>query len=64
LFVPTNNGSIIPNNQLGGGGAPTINFNIQANDAQGFDDLLIQRRGMITQFVRDAMQESGQRSRM
>lgn len=64
LFVPTNNGSIIPNNQLGEGGGATINFNIQANDAQGFDDLLIQRRGMITQFVRDAMQESGQRSRM
>lgn len=64
LFVPTNNGSIIPNNQLNGGGGTNINFNIQANDATGFDDLLIQRRGMITQFVRDAMQETGQRSRM
>ena len=64
LFVPTNNGSIIPNNQLGGSGATNINFNIQTNDATGFDDLLIQRRGMITQFVRDAMTETGQRSRM
>jgi len=64
LFVPQGTGSIVRNGDLGGGGGATINFNIQANDSQGFDDLLVQRRGMITQFVRDAMQENGQRSRM
>ena len=64
LFVPQGTGSIVRNGDLGQGGGATINFNIQANDAQGFDDLLHQRRGMITQFVRDAMTEQGQRSRM
>jgi hypothetical protein len=64
LFVPQGTGSIVRNGDLGGGGGANINFNIQANDAQGFDDLLHERRGMITQFVRDAMTEQGQRSRM
>lgn len=64
LFTPNTTGSITRNGDLGGGGVTNINFNIQANDAQGFDDLLIQRRGMITQFVRDAMVEQGQRSKM
>jgi tape measure domain-containing protein len=64
LFTPSTTGSITRNDQLGGGGETTINFNIQANDAAGFDSLLTERRGMITQFVRDAMMEQGQRSRM
>jgi hypothetical protein len=63
LFTPGSSGNITRNDQLGGSGA-TINFNIQANDAQGFDDLLIKRRGMIQQFMRDAMTENGQRSKM
>jgi tape measure domain-containing protein len=64
LFTPGSSGNITRNDQLGGGSGATINFNIQANDAQGFDDLLIKRRGMIQQFVRDAMTENGQRSKM
>jgi hypothetical protein len=32
-----------------------------ANDAQGFDDLLLQRRGMITQMISDARLEQGMR---
>lgn len=64
IFTPGSTGNITRNSDIGGGGATNINFTIQANDASGFDDLLTQRRGMITQFVRDAMQESGQRSRM
>jgi tape measure domain-containing protein len=65
MFVPAGSGSIVPNSELKGGGQPVnINFTIQANDAQGFDDLLIQRRSMVTQMVRDAMAEQGQRSRM
>lgn len=64
LFTPSTTGNITRNSDLGGGGITNINFNIQANDSQGFDDLLIQRRGMITQFVRDAMVEQGQRSKM
>lgn len=61
LFTPTNNGSITPNRQLGGGGAVTVNFNINAIDTQGVDELLIERRGVITQIISDAMLEKGQR---
>jgi hypothetical protein len=65
LFTPSTTGTITRNGDLNAsGGGTNINFNIQANDAQGFDDLLIQRRGMITQFINDAMAEQGQRSRM
>ena len=63
LFTPSTSGNITRNDNLGGGDV-NVNFTIQANDAQGFDDLLTQRRGMITQFIRDAMAEQGQRSRM
>lgn len=63
LFTPNTTGNITRNDHLGG--APVnVNFSINAVDASGIDDLLIQRRGMITQFVRDAMQEQGQRSKM
>ncbi|CAB4153859.1 Caudovirus, tape measure, N-terminal [uncultured Caudovirales phage] len=64
IFTPNTTGNITRNQDIGGTGAVNINFTIQANDAQGFDDLLVQRRGMITQFVRDALQENGQRSKM
>lgn len=62
LFTPTTNGRITRNSDLGGGEPVTINFNITANDASGFDDLLIQRQGLITQLISDAMTERGQRS--
>jgi hypothetical protein len=61
-FTPNGNGSITPNNQIGSGGTTNINFTIVANDAQGFDDLLLQRRGMITQMISDAQLESGRRA--
>ena len=64
MFVPAGSGTIIPNSDLKGGQPVNINFNIQANDAAGFDTLLNQRRSMVTQMVRDAMQENGQRMRM
>lgn len=62
LFTPTTNGSITRNGDLNRSEPVTVNFNINANDATGFDDLLIQRRGLITQMISDAMQERGQRS--
>jgi tape measure domain-containing protein len=64
LFTPATSGNITRNDQLGTGGPVNINFNIQTNDAEGFDDLLTQRKGMIQQFVADAMLERGQRSKM
>jgi len=38
-----------------------VSFNIQANDARGFDELLVQRRGLITSMVRQALNNSGKR---
>ena len=62
LFTPTNSGSITRNGSLGSGGETNVNFTIVANDSQGFDDLLIQRQGMIKQMISDAMIDRGQRS--
>ena len=39
LFVPSNNGNIVPNNQLGGGGT-AVTYNINAVDAQSFKQLV------------------------
>jgi len=39
----------------------TVNFSIQANDARGFDELLVQRRGMITSMVTQALNNQGKR---
>ena len=64
MFVPAGSGTIVPNSEITGGKNVNINFTIQATDATGFDTLLTQRRGMITQFVRDALAEQGQRSAM
>jgi SLT domain-containing protein len=62
LFTPQGTGSITRNGDLQGGGAPTnVTFNIQANDTAGFDQLLTERRGLITQIIRDAQSERGQR---
>lgn len=62
LFTPSTTGRVTRNSELTGGGDVNINFNITANDSQGFDDLLVQRRGLITQMISDAMVERGQRS--
>lgn len=63
LFTPSTTGRITRNQDLMRGGEPVnVNFTIVANDTQGFDDLLIQREGMIKQMISDAMLERGQRS--
>jgi hypothetical protein len=60
LFTPNTTGSITRNGDLGGS-TTNVNFTIVANDAQGFDDLLLQRRGLITQIISDARLEQGMR---
>jgi hypothetical protein len=40
----------------------TVNFNIQANDTKGFDELLIQRRATIVNMVNKAINNRGRRS--
>lgn len=61
MFTPTTNGSITRNGDLGGGAPVNVNFTINAVDTAGFDDLLINRRGVITSIINDAMLEKGQR---
>lgn len=62
MFTPSTTGNITRNQDLmDGGGQTVVNFNITANDTQGFDELLMKRRGLITQVIRDAQQERGQR---
>lgn len=49
------------NQDLSSRGA-SITFNIQANDAAGFDELLVKRRALIVNMVNKAVNNSGRRS--
>ena len=59
MFTPTGSGTITPNNQLGAGGGQAITLNINATDADGFDDLLLQRKQFIVGMVQEAMNRQG-----
>ena len=59
IFTPGQTGSITPNNAMGG---TNVTFNIMANDAQGFDQLLMARRGLIVSMINKAMHQQGKRS--
>jgi phage-related minor tail protein len=61
LFTPNTTGSITRNGDLGGSSNVNVNFTINAVDAEGIDNLLIERRGTIQQIISDAMLEKGQR---
>lgn len=57
-------GRITPNEAIGGGGqtvnkTANVSFNIQANDSQGFDELLANRRGLIIGMINEAMEDQG-----
>ena len=62
IFTPSTAGTMTPNDKLGVGGATNITFNIVANDTKGFDQLLVERRPLITKIIRDAQLEQGRRS--
>ena len=57
LFTPNQSGTITPNDKMGG---TNVTFNINAVDAQGIDDLLEDRRGMIVSMINRASNENGQ----
>jgi hypothetical protein len=60
-------GSITPNEAIRGG-QPAVNktanvsFNIQANDTAGFDELLLNRRGLIINVINEALNDQGRAS--
>lgn len=63
LFTPSTSGGITPNNQLGSD-VININFNITANDPRGFDQLLAERRPMIVNMIKSAVNDRGNRSNL
>ena len=59
LFVPDQAGTIVPNNQLGMSKPVTVNFNINTVDARGFNELLVNSRGVIVNMINTAVNEKG-----
>jgi len=66
LIVPKQPSTVIPREVataiegMGGRNQPvTVNFNIQANDTAGFDQLITQRRGLIVNLINTALNERG-----
>jgi len=57
LFIPSTDGQIIKNEDLGMGA--TINFTIVANDTKDFDRLLVERRSTITNIINQALNQRG-----
>ena len=61
LFIPNSSGQIVPNSRLGSmGGGVNVNFNINTVDASGFEELLVNSRGTISQLINQALNEKGQ----
>ncbi len=59
LFVPDQAGTIVPNDKLGMNKNVTVNFNINTVDARGFNELLVNSRGVIVNLINSAMNEKG-----
>ena len=59
VFMPETAGDIIPSGQ-GAGGTTNVNFSIQAVDASGVEDLLINQRGNLIGMMREAANSYGQ----
>lgn len=57
LFVPSTNGTIIPNHEMNNG--MNITFNIQANDVRGIKELLIDNRATIINLVNQGANQKG-----
>jgi hypothetical protein len=57
LFVPSSNGTIVPNHDMGSGS--NITFNIQANDVRGIKELLIDNRATIINLVNQGANQKG-----
>jgi len=59
LFVPDQAGTVVPNDKLGMNQNVTVNFNINTVDARGFNELLVNSRGVIVNLINSAMNEKG-----
>lgn len=57
-------GNITPNSAIGGSAGvvnktANVSFNISANDSEGFDELLVNRRGLIISMINEAIEDQG-----
>ena len=60
LFVPDQAGTVVPNDKLGSlDKQVTVNFNINTVDARGFNELLVNSRGVIVNIINQAVNEKG-----
>ena len=59
LFVPDQAGTIVPNDKIGMSKNVTVNFNINTVDARGFNELLVNSRGVIVNIINQAVNEKG-----
>ena len=59
LFVPDQAGTVVPNDKLGMNKNVTVNFNINTVDARGFNELLVNSRGVIINLINSALNEKG-----
>jgi len=64
VFVPDQNGTILPSTEGAGGGGRSANFtfNINAVDSEGIDTLLTERMPLFKSMVAEFFEESGQLS--
>ena len=59
MVVPDRASNVIPNSQLGGSQPVTVNFNINTVDARGFNELLVNSRGVLVNIINSAVNEKG-----
>ena len=59
VITPAAPVDITPNFALGGG-TTNVNFSINAVDATGVEDLLVNQRGNIIRMIREAANENGE----
>jgi len=59
VIMPSQKVDVIPNDRLGG--SSNVNFSINAVDAAGVEDLLVNQRGNIIRMIREAANDTGER---
>ena len=60
IITPSTDVDIVPNFALGGG-TTNVNFSINAIDAAGVEDVLMNQQGNIIRMIREAANENGER---
>ena len=60
VIAPRGSYEVTPNDELGGG-TRNVNFTINAVDAEGVEQVLLQQRGNIIGMIREAANDTGER---